>query len=81
MWHHQHVLRDLIEAYEKVSIFALETCLLWTYKEDKYQKINNNEVLDTSSNKDHSFMTSIVENYDHLPSSKTMQNWSDIRLL
>ena len=83
MWRHQHVLRDLIEAYQKVSIFALQT---WTVsfepiKKTNIKKINNNEVLDTSNNKGHSFMTSIVENYDHFPSSKSMQNWSDVPLL
>ena len=80
MWRHQHVLRDLIEAYQKVSIFALQT---WTVsfepiKKTNIKKINNNEVLDTSNNKGHSFMTSIVENYDHFPSSKSMQIWSDV---
>ena len=44
MWRYRHVLRDLIEAYQKVSIFALQTWtvsfVLWTYKKDiskKYQ--------------------------------------------
>ena len=83
MWRYQHVLRDLIEAYQKVSIFALQT---WTVsfepiKKTDIKKINNNEVLDTSNNKGHLFMTSIVENYDPFPSSKSMQFWSDVPLL
>ena len=69
MWRYQHVLRDLIEAYQKVSIFALQT---WTVsfeptKKTDIKKINNNEVLDASNNKGHSFMTSIVENYHPFP--------------
>ena len=37
-------------------------------------------ILDTSNNKGHSFMTSIVENSDPSPSSKSIQFWFDAPL-
>ena len=83
MWRYQHVLRDLIEAYQKVSIFALQT---WTVsfepiKKTNIKKIDNNEEFHTSNNKGHLFITSRAEDYDVFPSSKSMPIWSDIPLL
>ena len=83
IWRHQVVLRDLIEVYQKVLIFALQT---WTVsfqpiKKTNIKKINNNEALHPSNNKGHSFITSIAEDYDDFPSSKSMPIWSDIPLL
>ena len=45
------------------------------------KKINNKEILDTSNNQGHSFMTFIVENYDPFSSFKSFQIKSDAPLL
>ena len=78
----QHVLRDLTEAYQKVSILPIQT---WTLsfepiKKANIKKNNNKEILDTSNNRGHSFMTSIVANSHPFSSSKSIQFWSDTLL-
>ena len=82
MWRYQHVLRDLIEAHQKVSIFALQTRTVSfeAIKKTDINQINNKEILYTSNNRGHSFMTSIVENSDHFPLSNSIQFSSDASL-
>ena len=72
MWLYQYVLRDFNEAYQKVSIFINMDSILWTYKETDIKKINNKEIFDISNNRDHSFITFIIENSDPYPSSKQL---------
>ena len=71
MWQYQHVLRDLFEAYQKVSILLLQT---WTVsfksvKKTDIKNINNREILDISNGKSQSFTTPKVENSNPSPLS------------